>query len=276
MPAGNNTSCKTKLRSIEASKEKGASVWLTVVPIRRNGFFLEKQAFWDAIRIRYNVPLERLPTLCVCRDSFNLQHALSCPKGGLIITRHNELRNPIAEILGEICKNVVIEPLLSPLMREEFPKSSNMSNQARADVSARGLRINGQTTFRDVRVFNPLAKCHLYHSLPAVHKKKENEEKWEYNQRILQVEHGSFTPLVLSCFGEISREYGRFFSHTAERLANRRKEPKSKISALIKTRLNFALIRSMVLCLRATRTPSNVDNISEIDLCAIVAESNIV
>ena len=58
-------------------------------------------------------------------------------------------------------------------------------------------------------------------------------------------------------------------------LANRRKEPKSKISAWIKARLNFALIRSMLLCLHGTWTPSNVDNISKIDLCAIVAESNI-
>ena len=89
------------------------------------------------------------------------------------------------------------------------------------------------------------------------------------------MEHKSFTSLVFSCFGGINKECSRFFSHTAERLANRRKEPKSKISAWIKARLNFALIRSMLLCLRGTRTPSNVDNISEIDLCAIVAESNI-
>ena len=116
-------------------------------------------------------------TLCVCGDSFNLQHALSCPKGGLVITRHNELRNLTAEILGEVCKNVVIEPLLTPLTGEELPKSSNTSNQARADVSARGLWINGQTAFCDVKVFNPLARCHLHHSLPAVHKKKENEKK---------------------------------------------------------------------------------------------------
>ena len=199
--------------------ENGASIWLTVIPIKTNGFFLEKQAFWDAIGIRYNIPLERLPTLCVCGDSFNLQHALSCPKGGLVIIRHNVLRNLTAEILGEVCKNVVIEPLLTPLTGEEFPKSSNTSNQARAHVSARGLWINGQTTFCDVRVFNPLAKCHLHHSLPAVHKNKErNEKKREYNQGILPVEHGSFTGLAFSCFGGMSRECSSFFSHTAERL----------------------------------------------------------
>ena len=137
---------------------------------------------------------------------------------------------------------MVIVPLLTPLTGEELVESSNMNNQARADVSARGLWINRQTAFCDVRVFNPLAGCHLHFSVPAVHKKNENGKKREYNQRILQVEHGSFTPLVFSCFGGMSRECRSFFSHTAERLANRRKEPKSKISAWIKATLNFALI----------------------------------
>ena len=84
------------------------------------------------------------------------------------------------------------------------------------------------------------------------------------------MEHKSFISLVFSCFGGINRECSRFFSHTAERLANRRKEPKSKISAWIKARLNFALIQSMLLCLHGKKTPSNVDNISEIDLCALL------
>ena len=52
-----------------------------------------------------------LLTLCVCVDSLNLQHVLSYPKGGLVITRHNELKNLTAEILGEVSKNVAIEPL---------------------------------------------------------------------------------------------------------------------------------------------------------------------
>ena len=54
---------------------------------------------------------------------FILQHALSCPKGGQLITRHNELRNRTAEIIGEVCKNVVIEQLLTPLTGEELQKS---------------------------------------------------------------------------------------------------------------------------------------------------------
>ena len=81
-----------------------------------------KQAFWD------------LTTLCVCGDSFNLQPVLSCPKGGLVITRYNELWKLTAEILGEVCKNVVIEPLLAPLMGKELPKSLNTYNQAWADA----------------------------------------------------------------------------------------------------------------------------------------------
>ena len=101
-----------------------------------------------------------LLTLCVCGDSFNLQRALSCPKGGLVITRHKEMRNLTAEILGEVCKNVAIEPLLTPLTGEELSKSSNTSNQARTDLSARGLWIYGPFAFCDVRVFNSLGRCH--------------------------------------------------------------------------------------------------------------------
>ena len=88
-----------------------------------------------------------LLTLCVCGDSFNLQHALSCPKGGLVITRHNELRNLTAEILGEVCKNVVIEPLLTPLTREELPKSSNKSNHQEHVCQLEGYGLTGKRPF---------------------------------------------------------------------------------------------------------------------------------
>ena len=77
----------------------------------------------------------------------------------------------------------------------------------------------------------------------AVHKKNEYEKEREYNQQILQVEPGgSLTPFVLSCFGGMSRKCNRFFSHTAERLANRRKEPKSKIRTELCFNLKYVAV----------------------------------
>ena len=42
-------------------------------------------------------------------------------------------------------------------------KTANISDQARADISARGFWLTGQLAFLDVRVFNPTAKpCYYY------------------------------------------------------------------------------------------------------------------
>ena len=55
--------------------------------------------------------------------------------------------------------------------------------------------------FFDVRVFNPFAKSHMSSKLETVFKANEASKKRQYNQRVIQVEHGSFTPIVLSAFG---------------------------------------------------------------------------
>ena len=97
--------------------------------------------------------------------------------------------------------------------------------------------------------------------------KNENEKKRQYNQRILQVEHGSFTPLVFSCFGGMSRKCGRFFSHAADHLAEKRKSPKNVVTAWIKARMNFALIRSCIMCIRGTRQSySTIQKMHDIDI----------
>ena len=95
-------------------------MWLTALPLKEHGFALDKQSFWDAIRLRYAIPLNRLPTSCVCGVPYSIQHALSCPRGGFIINRHNEIRNYTAELLSEISPEVIVEPLLQPLTREQF------------------------------------------------------------------------------------------------------------------------------------------------------------
>ena len=135
-------------KTIHLAKEKGASNWLTSLPLSEMDFHLSKREFWDAVSIRYNWPLSKIPTQCVCGSQFDLEHALSCGKGGFIIQRHNELRDLSANLLAEVCKDVAIEPVLEKLSGETFKcKSTITSDDARLDVSARGFWTRGQRAF---------------------------------------------------------------------------------------------------------------------------------
>lgn len=70
---------------LEAIMEKGASNWLTAIPIKEHGFYLNKQEFWDSVKIRYGIPLSRLPSKCACGENFNVEHAFDCKKGGFVL-----------------------------------------------------------------------------------------------------------------------------------------------------------------------------------------------
>ena len=78
-------------RAVELASEKGASNWLTVIPIDEMGFTLNKDEFRDALKLRYDWEIADKPSICVCGDVFNVDHAMVCRRGGFIIQRHNEL-----------------------------------------------------------------------------------------------------------------------------------------------------------------------------------------
>ena len=82
--------------------------------------------------------------------------------------------------------------------------------------------MRGQRAFCDVRVFNPLAKCHRSKPLAKIHEMHEKEEKVKYATGVTEIEHGSFTPLVFSCFGGMSRECSYFYKPLAETIAEKR------------------------------------------------------
>ena len=94
--------------------EKGASTWLTVLPLSEYGFTLHKFAFQDALALHYGWSPSKLPSKCDCRHAFSVEHALSCPKGGFPILRHNKIRDITASLLTEVC-SMCIEPDLQPV-----------------------------------------------------------------------------------------------------------------------------------------------------------------
>ena len=93
---------------VEPATEKGASNWLTAIPRKEMNFNLNKRELRDAIKLmRYD-----LPAMCTCGDLFTVDHAMVCRHGGLIIQKHNEIRDLEAEMLRMVCTDVEIGPVL--------------------------------------------------------------------------------------------------------------------------------------------------------------------
>ena len=65
------------------AQEKGASNWLTALPIAEDDFVHHKSVFPNALALRYGWQPARLPLKCVCGSDFTVEHAMSCPHGGL-------------------------------------------------------------------------------------------------------------------------------------------------------------------------------------------------
>ena len=113
---------------MELASEKGASSWLTALPLAEFGFSLHKGAFRDAVALRYGWLPPQSPRLCDCGSNFSIDHCLSCPKGGFPSLRHNEVRDHTARLLTEVCHDVRVEPHLQPITGET-PSSSTINER---------------------------------------------------------------------------------------------------------------------------------------------------
>ena len=65
--------------ALDLATVRGASAWLSALPLSGYGFTLHKAAFHDAIALRYGWPLHRTPSHCACGAAFSVDHVLSCP-----------------------------------------------------------------------------------------------------------------------------------------------------------------------------------------------------
>ena len=114
-----------EIRLNDMAQEQESSSWLKVLPIKPLGFNLSKSDFWDAVRLRYALPLNRLSSHRDCYKPFNVQQAVSCRKSRFITLRCSELRDNIAEMLEEVGSNVNAERALQRLSGEEIKGSQS-------------------------------------------------------------------------------------------------------------------------------------------------------
>ena len=81
-----------------------------------------------------------------------------------------------------------------------------------------------EKAFFDVQIFHPNADSNRSKSLPQLYASHEAEKKRACNQRIIDVEHATFTPLVFSTSGGESPECLRFHKRLATLLQVKRGE----------------------------------------------------
>ena len=255
-------------RLLKAAQETGASSWLAALPIQRLGYVLNKQEFRDAIALRYGWEIPDMPKFCACGTRNSIDHVLTCKKGGYVSMRHNALRNTEGKLMEEVCKDVSIEPGLLPTVRERV--NANADNGARLDVAARGVWSACEKTFFDVVVAHPNAESHVSKSLGALYREKERLKKSKYNDRVINVEKGTFTPLVFTTTGGMGPECQRLNKRLAELIAVKRREQYSHVMQYIRCRLRFALLKATLVAIRGVRgkpgqsTEEQEDNIEDI------------
>ena len=61
---------------VDLAAEKGSSAWLTVLPLQDLGFNLNKREFRDAVKLRYDWPVEEIPSTCACGEAFTVDHSM--------------------------------------------------------------------------------------------------------------------------------------------------------------------------------------------------------
>ena len=230
-------------------------------PLKEHGFTLNKSEFRDALALRYNLPIKDLPSKCPCGDNFNLNHALNCKRGGFVIMRHNNIRDFEANLLSKVCNDVETEPRLLPLDGEVV--GGVTGDDARPDIRAKSIWRNAQNGYFDICVSNIFSESLQHLDSETVYHRYEEEKKRKYNDRIMNVEHGTFTPLIFSINGGTGPEAHKFHKHIANKISCKTGERYDKVVSWIRCKLSFLILRACLTCLRGSRVISR-DAFSEV------------
>ena len=193
----------------DIANEKGSSIWLSVLPLKSHRCHLHKGAVRDGLCLQYGWDPPHLHDHCKCGVPFTIDHAFNCPCGVFRSIRHNELRDITALLMSEVCHNVTIEPILQPLSGESLhPRSAILEDNARSDVRAEGFwDCRQQQAYFDVEVFNPTTSTYRNKLLQSCYRRLEAGKRHAYQDRILNLEHGSFSPLIFSNSGGLPLLY---------------------------------------------------------------------
>ena len=213
---------------------------------------MNKEEFRAGLRLRYGWQIPGIPTYCVCGMKNTIDHSFTCEHGGHLIFRHNIVSDTNAEFLREICHNVKTEPeLMSIYCKDSIPFLHVQI------LSARGLYGPLQKIMFDVRIFHLNALTYRNREIFSVYKQHEEKKRKKYEQRVIQIEKCSFTPLVYSITGGMAPKPQEFYKRLASLVAEKRNERYEDVMGTMRTKLVFSFLKSVLVSLRGHKGKRN-------------------
>ena len=107
-------------------------------------------------------------------------------------------------------------------------------------------------------------RSYINKDIGQVYKEHESAKKRSYNERVIQIEKGTFTPIVFSTFGGMGEEADKFHKRLARLISEKRGEEYSHVINYVRTKLRFCLLKCVLTSLRGVRGRNTRDNISPI------------
>ena len=78
----------------------------------------------------------------------------------------------------------------------------------------------------------------------------------------MNVEHRTFTPLAFSLIGDEGPKTSMFHKHIAQKLANKTEERYKKVQTLIRCKLSFLILKSVLVSIRGSCSISKETQLS--------------
>ena len=207
---------------------------------------MSAQEFRDGLALHYRKPLLSLPSVCDgCGTPFSVEHSLDCCFGGLVTSRHNEVRDAFGDLASLVWSPVIKEPVVCD--------GSAGADTLITDLCVRGVWEPQTEALFDIRVVDTDAWSYLARSPRDVLCSVECGKKRKYLQA-WQNRRATFTPLCVSVDGMLGSEAEFFVKRLSDFLAARWERPYSVVMGWVRARLSFAILRVALLCVCGSRT----------------------
>ena len=246
----NCSSVADRARLLSVSSPFAAS-WLSVIPSEGHGLHLTAPIFQVALKWWLGLDTSGGSQCSLCPGSVLdhlSHHAVTCKRGGDVVTRHNRLRDCIVEVCrrAHIGVQVEVGNNLTPSHSKTRPADILIPNW-----------VMGRTAALDVSVTSPLNPQTLLEAgVTATGAALTTEERKHDEDDPKCSELGWVCiPVVAESYGAWGREATLLFSTIASRIATLSNKPKSVTLSDIYGRLNLQLVRANATSILARLMP---------------------